>query len=273
MKTVYSAEPISIIDGIPIYSLSDRYIENYEKISSDHLRVYERERRNPFIDEVHWIECEESTAELVRKYSKDDDMILDVGVGMGRLLSRYPNLKRYGMDISLGYLKHAKAIGIDVCYSKIEDMPYFNDLFDMVTCTDVLEHVFDLYLCFSKIISIIKPGGILIIRVPYREALDVYLNQNCPYEFIHLRNFDEFGLMLFIEKIFSLIIIEYSFIGYRSGKIRFGASIPKFSSAIRKTLNYIEQKNVVFRGIISIMRKKIFFPVEMNMVVKKPIKY
>ena len=50
-------------------------------------------------------------------------------------------------------------------------MPYSDESFDVILCTDVLEHVIDLNLCVAKILSVLKKGGLLIIRVPNREDL------------------------------------------------------------------------------------------------------
>ena len=57
------------------------------------------------------------------------------------MLQNFPGLRRHGMDISRGYLKVSREVGIDVCYARIEDMPYKPDTFDVIVCTDVLEHV------------------------------------------------------------------------------------------------------------------------------------
>ncbi len=123
------------------------------------------------MDEDHWRELEDSTADLIRKYSVHAVNILDVGVGMGRILDKFPQLERYGIDIAMPYLEYAKAKGIKVALSLVEDMPYERDYFDCIVCTDVLEHVFDLNLAFRNIIDVLKPGGFLIVRVPYREDL------------------------------------------------------------------------------------------------------
>jgi hypothetical protein len=59
------------------------------------------------MEEAHCLEIEDSKSDIVNKYCEPGDRLLDVGVGMGRLLDRFPNHDRYGMDISRGYLKHA----------------------------------------------------------------------------------------------------------------------------------------------------------------------
>src|ERR1700704_341282 len=91
---VYAREPIRIIGGIPVFSEPDKYIENYEKISHDHLKVMKKEGSNPWIDEGLWVEMEDSTAQLVERYGKPGRPMLDVGVGLGRLLSRFPKFQR-----------------------------------------------------------------------------------------------------------------------------------------------------------------------------------
>jgi SAM-dependent methyltransferase len=211
---VYVRAPLDVRDGIPIFSSTNEYVENYEQISHDHLSVMEKDGTNPFMDEDLWVELENSTAQLVEKYSKPGDMVLDVGVSLGRLLSKFPHLQRYGMDISLGYLKISKSKGINVCYSLVEDMPYREGLFDMVIATDILEHVLDLNLCCAKMLSVLKKGGVFIVRVPNREYLGQYFIPENPYKYVHLRNFDEDSLRMLFERIFDCECIDWAVAGY-----------------------------------------------------------
>ena len=108
--------------------------------------------------------------------------------------------------------------------SLIEDMPYAEGFFDVVVCTDVLEHVIDLNLAFDKILRVLKPGGILIVRVPYREELSGYLAPEYPYELVHLRSFDEHSFRLFVERIFNRQLVEYSFAGYLYGPLKWSSA-------------------------------------------------
>lgn len=266
-KNCYKKEPLILRDGIPVFSKHDLYIENYDRISADHLSYFEKTGFNPFMDEDHWKEIESSTETVLRRYIKQSaKKILDVGVGMGRLLEKFPNLERFGMDISQGYLKYAKSKGIDVCLSRIEDMPYQNDFFDIVVSTDVLEHVLDLNLAVGKILATLRDGGILIVRVPYKEDLSRYLREGYPYEFSHLRNFDEFSLKILFEKIFQYEVVEYSYTGYQGGAIRFASPTNFFSRLATKLLGTARRFNKPLFIYLSI---KLCRPIEINLVVRK----
>jgi len=217
MKSCYKKEPLNEVDGIPVFSTEDRYIDNYNKISLDHVKEITKDSENPWIPEQMWDLMESETAELVLKKLNSETSekikMLDVGVGLGRLLSKISSssvndLELYGMDISKQYLKIAKDKNIECALAKIEDMPYKNEYFDIVTCTDVLEHVVDLNACLSNIINVVKKNGILVVRVPNREDLSAYLDESYPYNLSHLRDFNEYSLVLLFSKIFNLEVLE-----------------------------------------------------------------
>ena len=266
MKNCYNKKPKAHIEGIPIFSFPDFYIENYEKISEDHLKHFEKKGDNPFINESHWKEIESSTEILINRYVPEaGSKILDVGVGMGRLLERFPSMQRYGMDVSRGYLKHAKHKGINVCLSLIEDMPYRLNYFDAVVSTDVLEHVLDLNLAVKNILRVLKKDGILIIRVPLEEDLSTYLDEDYPYDLVHLRTFDEASLRLLFEKIFNVSVLEIGLTGYRGGPLRIGSKLRIYNSLVNRFLRMVKffSDNVYYS--ISRFTCK---PVEINVVIQ-----
>lgn len=203
-KDVFKRDPLYFEDGIPVFSSSDFYVENYEQIAADHLDKISEGHENPFIEEELWRKLEDNTRAHIRRHVKSGSRILDIGVGLGRVLEPLSEYERYGIDISLDYLKHARANGIDVAMAKIEDLPFHDGVFDAIVTCDVLEHVLDLNLCCRRIIACLRPGGTLILRVPYKEDLSVYLRDDLPYEYIHLRNFDEASLRLLFGKVFGL---------------------------------------------------------------------
>lgn len=265
---VYARTPIEYRNSIPIFSSPDEYSENYERIAHDHLEFTKYSGKNPFMEEESWIESEVSTATLVKKYSSAGNLILDVGVGLGRLLSRFNDMERYGMDISLDYLAKAKNQGIEVCFARIEDTPYKDNTFDIVVCTDVLEHVLDLNLCVSKILRCLKPGSHLIVRVPYREDLSAYAKPDFPYRFAHIRNFDEFSLMLLFSRIFSAEVLEFTTVGRTLDWARMVYRFPIGNRTFARAVRLVKRYLPTFGKMLSF---RLFTPVEINMVIRKPV--
>ncbi len=270
LNGIYKTQPIKFIDGIPIFSENNEYIENYEKISVDHIAATEKTGINPFISEDLWLESEKSTRDLILKYFTQTSSIkvLDAGVGMGRLLALLPtSFEKYGMDISMGYLKISKSKGTNVCLSAIEDMPYQENAFDLVICTDVLEHVLDLNLACNKLFSVLKENGMLIARVPYRENLDSYVRSVCPYKFSHLRSFDEHSLRLLFENVFQCEVIEYKKAVYRAIRPFFKYSLPLRGDILFSSIIY--PAKFISKKAYEYFVRKLYHPYVINIVVKK----
>lgn len=263
----YLRAPIETVDGIPVFSQLDDYLGNYEQIANDHLAHQASTGQNPFMEEVLWRTMEESTETLLRKYSSTGQRVLDAGVGLGRLLSRLPELHRYGMDLSLAYLAIARSKGITVCRSKIEDMPYTPDFFDVIVCTDVLEHVIDLNFCIRKLLTVLRPGGVLICRVPYREDLAPYTEKSYPYRFAHLRAFDEHSLTLLFRAAFDADILEWAPAGFwpTIARLRRPHSAP-VRWLLRATFYLLRRTR---HPADSSLVRATCWPIEINFVVRK----
>lgn len=160
------------------------------------------------MEEELWKRLERSTLDLLIKYCNEGGKVLDVGVGLGRLLDQVKNRERFGADLTFEYLEIAKSRGIEVCCASADDLPYKDAFFDAVVCTDVLEHVLDLNAAIRSMLRVLKNNGMLIVRVPDREDLSPYLAPAYPYRFAHLRNFDEAGLHLLLSRVFNCEFIE-----------------------------------------------------------------
>jgi SAM-dependent methyltransferase len=262
---MYVRDPLGFDGSIPLFSSPTEYTDNYERISGDHLLALHSSGMNPFIEEELWLETEQSTEDMVRAYTVPGHSILDVGVGLGRLLSKFPDRRRFGVDISLGYLREAQAKGIEVAYALVEDMPYPQSAFDSVVCTDVLEHVIDLYSSCRTILNVLKPGGILIARVPYREDLSQYIAAENPYKFVHVRNFDEASLRILFGTVFGCRILEVRTTGWApyAGR-RKHELIPNFLPS--RLLALVRRLNgEAYRSLV----RRWYLPVEINVVVQK----
>jgi len=98
--------------------------------------------------------------------------VLDAGCGEGHLLESIYNSAKdyeyYGVDITPVALDRTKlrCPFADIKQADISETNYPNDFFDVVICSEVLEHVYNFKLALNEFNRILKPGGILIITFP-----------------------------------------------------------------------------------------------------------
>lgn len=99
-------------------------------------------------------------AQQVKKYSHYiNGRVLDVGAGdFSRYISFFNHKEYIKMDIK-------KSENIDVV-GRVEDLPFENDSFDSVVCTQVFEHVANPFKAASEIYRVLKKGGHCLITVP-----------------------------------------------------------------------------------------------------------
>jgi hypothetical protein len=137
-----------------------------------------------------------------------------------------------------------------------------------VVCSDLLEHVLDLNMCCAKILSVLRKGGILIVRVPFREKLSPYLGIRYPYKYVHLRNFDEYSLRLLFERIFDCEYVETVMSGFSpdAHKLRYLAPFPKFNILLCRLVSRI---GIYYKHLYESLVRKLYDPIEINIVVRK----
>lgn len=109
------------------------------------------------------------------------DLVLDIGCGEGRhSLGLYVDreVNAIGIDLSTEDLKIAKrrikdftvtdtnksscAFGV----GDIQSLPFKDNAYDAVICSEVLEHLESLDNAVSEIVRVLKPGGVLAVSVP-----------------------------------------------------------------------------------------------------------
>ncbi len=183
---IYDREPIEIIDGVPVFEKKDEYVKNYDAIADELISSLQSTGHNPWMSEEHWSRMENETVEICRKYLRDGQRLLDVGCGTGRLLGYFSGVERYGIDISVAMAKMCRNSGIEACMGNVQELPYASESFDMVVCTDVLEHVFDLYKTISEILRELKKGGVAVLRTPQNQDTEGNLDPEYPSNNLHL---------------------------------------------------------------------------------------
>lgn len=111
--------------------------------------------------------------------------ILDAGCGTGLLAKKLEQFGEVvGIDTSSEAVKFSKKRGVKVIKGSVNDLPFKNNLFDLITCIDVIYHRgVDDQKAIKELFRVLKPGGILILRV----AAINYLKSSHD-SFVHTRH-------------------------------------------------------------------------------------
>jgi 2-polyprenyl-3-methyl-5-hydroxy-6-metoxy-1,4-benzoquinol methylase len=100
---------------------------------------------------------------------KRSGSILDIGCSSGSFLSTMSGgaWKLYGIELEPSMAHQARAAtGAEVFVGEVTDAEFPNEFFDVITCFDVLEHVYDPRHVLARAFEWLKPGGILYIVAP-----------------------------------------------------------------------------------------------------------
>ena len=94
---------------------------------------------------------------------------LDVGSGNGELIDRvlreFAGVKPHACDYR-GDLLAIDGMSADVANLNHDPLPYPDNSFDLVTCTEVIEHLEHYRAALREMARVLRPGGVLIITTP-----------------------------------------------------------------------------------------------------------
>ena len=94
--------------------------------------------------------------------------IIDLGCDDGKWTAKLANKVEtkdvYGVDINSDRLALAKQRGVQIIQTDLNrELPFENDMFDVVHANQVIEHVSNLDMFASEVYRILKPGGYAVI--------------------------------------------------------------------------------------------------------------
>jgi SAM-dependent methyltransferase len=105
-------------------------------------------------------------SELVRAHLPCE-AFLDAGCGDGRYLAALAGElppRRAGVDISERILETARVrVDADFRQGNLEALPFADGEFDLVLCSQVIEHVLDADAAMAELVRVLRPGGTLVI--------------------------------------------------------------------------------------------------------------
>ncbi len=147
------------------------------------------------------------------------DIVLDLGCGEGRhAISAYieADVQSIGVDLSLDDLKAAQgkfsdfdqpgneAKSLSLSSANALQLPFADNTFDKVICSEVLEHIPDYQGALTEIHRVLKPGGLFCASVPRRWPEKICWALSDAYHQVlggHLRIFRSNELRVDIEKL------------------------------------------------------------------------
>lgn len=116
---------------------------------------------------------------------------LDVGCGLRPYEHLFPIGSYIGVDVELSGAEESRKLP-DHFYDG-QTLPFTDLSFDGVISTQVLEHVVDADAIISEIYRVIKPGGELLVSLPF-----VWQEHEEPYDFLR---FSTFGISNSLKKV------------------------------------------------------------------------
>ena len=195
---------VAHVDGIPDF-LSDRdrdggvfgeYTALYERIAGDDLDA--PIQADPLLD----LEAERLLQALGPVAGAT---VCDVGIGRGFLFERLRAQRAAACSwgsTSPGPICAASKAATrrsGSCAPTPRTCPSAMEL-DAIVASDVLEHVLNPADFLHSALEALRPGGRLLLKVPYRENISQYRRADgCPYPMVHLRTFDRSLLRQAIE--------------------------------------------------------------------------
>ena len=161
--------------------------------------------------------------QIVRLH-KQSGAVLDLGCSSGSFLDSLKGepWTLYGIEMSPECAKTAEArTGAKIFIGDILDAPFPPETFDVITCFDVLEHLYNPRQVIARVREWLKPGGIFYVFVPnvYSAEARVFRSYWCGLELPrHLFHFSPASLERLASseglKVVSLVPTKNPSIGY-----------------------------------------------------------
>jgi len=123
---------------------------------------------------VRWVEARRLRALDALAAAAPGERLLEVGCGGGHVLMRYPDQERWGIDLSSVMLERSarRVPGARLARASADRLPFASGSFDVVLCTEVLEHVPDPGAVVAELMRVAAPGARVVVSIPNEGLID-----------------------------------------------------------------------------------------------------
>jgi dolichol-phosphate mannosyltransferase len=90
--------------------------------------------------------------------------ILDIGCGSSRIVQSLP--QSVGLDMQIRKLRWLRAPGRQLVQASLMKLPFADEAFDAVICSEVIEHIPRDAIDLGDMIRVLAPGGTLVLGTP-----------------------------------------------------------------------------------------------------------
>ncbi len=106
-----------------------------------------------------------------------NNRILDIGFGAGTMLDVAKDLgwEVHGLEVSLPAVEQARRRGYEVFHGGLKESEYPDDSFDVITASEILEHLPDPEADLREIARILRPGGLFWGTTPSAKGISFRL--------------------------------------------------------------------------------------------------
>lgn len=103
--------------------------------------------------------------------------LLDIGFGSGYLLKAAAKLGWgvFGQEVSRPAVEQARSFGFEVFHGDLVEAEYPDSHFDVVTASEIIEHLPDPGVVLREVARILRPGGLLWATTPFARSLSFRL--------------------------------------------------------------------------------------------------
>jgi ubiquinone/menaquinone biosynthesis C-methylase UbiE len=124
---------------------------------------------------VRWLERQRLSVLREMAAPRHGDRVLEVGCGGGHVLERFAGFACTGIDLSttmVGRSRRRLGPGVRLLQGSAENLPFKAASFDVVICTEVLEHTRDPRRVIAELLRVASADARVVVSIPNERNID-----------------------------------------------------------------------------------------------------